>query len=346
MKEEKMARTGLRNLREAKSISGKTRRDPFLLLFYFILHPSSFILISALLVLGQSGRTPSSGKRTTILHVIAQKVEDPNKPKTLLSGSSNLTEDPERIIPKHLLELYDGGVLQKIEAFSPDQTPARFVVLMDNSSTLQTDVKKLASVPAAFAPEIYEGDKVMVIGYDQKPEIITEFTDDPQQLQNTLSLLRKSDSPRLFDALNVVMEDVLRPEVGFSKRIIVIAGDGLDRDSKIKFDDLLAKVQNENVVVYAIKVKDRTRGALRKDAPKAGVALEQLTEGTGGKIYPIEGDIKAAVKEICDEVRNDRYQLTYSPEGISPINKRRILVSSTDQTIRLRFKGWHPPVKQ
>jgi len=79
---------------------------------------------------------------------------------------------------------------------------------------------------------------------------------------------------------------------------------------------------------------------------KAGVALEQLTEGTGGKIYPIEGDIKAAVKEICDEVRNDRYQLTYSPEGISPINKRRILVSSTDQTIRLRFKGWHPPAKQ
>src|SRR5262245_49900003 len=168
-----------------------------------------WIAFLTLLVLAQSGRNPSSGKRTTILHVIAQKVEDPNKPKTLLSKGSNLTENPERIIPKHLLELYDGGVLQKIEAFSPDPTPARFVVLLDNSSTLQTDVKKLASVPAAFAPEIYEGDKVMVIGYDIKPEVITDLTDDPKQIQNRLGLVRKTDQQRIIVAFHVIEEDSL-----------------------------------------------------------------------------------------------------------------------------------------
>jgi VWFA-related protein len=344
MKREKKEKPGFLSLRNALNNGDKVAHLGRLL--SFILHPLSLILLFAVLVFAQSGRIPGSGRRTTILNITAHKVDAPNKPKALLSSTSEVTEENDRIIPKHLIELYDGGVLQKIDAFVPDPTPARIVVLLDNSSTLQTDIKKLAAVPAAFAPEIYEGDKVMVIGYDLKPEIISEFTDDPQQLQNTLKLLRKSDTPRLFDALNVVMEDVLRAEVGFSKRIIVIAGDGLDRDSQIKFDEILAKLQNENVVVYAIKVKDRTRGALRKDAPKAGVVLEQLTEGTGGKIYPIEGDIKDAVKEICDEVRNDRYQLTYSPEGISPINKRRILVSSSDQTITLRYKGWHPPVKQ
>jgi VWFA-related protein len=337
-----MTSTSTRKYKRATSIGGKFRPTSVLI----FLQVPLWLTFFTLLVLAQSGRSPTSGKRATVLHVIAQKMEDPNKPKTLLTDRSGVTEDIERIIPRHLIELYDSGVLQKIDSFSPDPTPARIVILLDNSSTLQTDVKKLAAIPAAFAPEIYEGDKVMVIGYDVKPEIITEFTDDPQSLQSTLSLLRKSDTPRLFDALNVVMEDVLRPEVGFSKRIIVIAGDGLDRDSIIKFDEILAKLQNENIVVYAIKVKDRTRGALRKDAPKAGVALEQLTEGTGGRIYPIESDIKEAVKEICDEVRNDRYQLTYSPQGVNPINKRLLLVSTTDQTIKLRFKGWHPPVKQ
>src|SRR5262249_7275614 len=269
-----------------------------------------------------------------------------NKPKSLLSGDTKKEEENEKIIPKQELELFDGGVLQKIEAFAPDPSPTRYVLLMDNSQTLQTDVKKLASVPAAFAPEIYEGDKVMVIGYDTKPEIITEFTDDPKQLQNTLSLLRKNDTPRLFDSLNVVMEDVLRQEVGLSKRAIVIVGDGLDRESKIKFDEILAKLQNENIIVYAIAVRDRTRGALRKDAPKPADALKQLTEGTGGKIYQIDGDVKVAVKEICDEMRNDRYQLTYFPEGINPINKRLLLLSSSNPTITLRYKAWHPPVKQ
>lgn len=293
----------------------------------------------------QSGRSPAAGKRTTVINVIAQRVDDPNKPRSLLSGEAAKKEENEKIIPKQAIEIYDGGVRQEIQSFTPDPTPARIVVLIDNSLTLQSDVRKLASVPAAFAPEIYEGDKVMVIGYDTKPEIITDFTDDPKQLQSTLSLLRKTDTPRLFDAMNVVMEDVLRPEVGFSKRVIVIVGDGLDRDSKIKFDELLPKLQDENITVYAIQVRDRTRGALRKDAPKPAEALKQLTEGTGGKIYSIDGDVKEAVKEICDELRNDRYQLTYYPEGINPINKRLLLISSSDATIQLRYKGWHPPRK-
>jgi VWFA-related protein len=232
-----------------------------------------------------------------------------------------------------------------VQAFFPDPTPARIVVLMDNSLTLQSDTKKLAAVPAAFAPEIYEGDKVMVIGYDTKPETITDFTDDPKQLQSTLSLLRKTDSPLLFDALNVVMEDVLRPEVGFSKRVIVIVGDGLDRGSQIKFDELLSKLQDENITVYAIQVRDRTRGAIRKDAPKPAEALKHLTEGTGGKIYSIDDDVKESVKDICDELRNNRYQLTYYPDGINPINKRLLLLATSDATVRLRYKGWHPPRK-
>ena len=62
---------------------------------------------------------------------------------------------------------------------------------MDNSQTLPSDVGKLALVPAAFAPEIYEGDKVMIIGYDQKPEIIADFTDVPKDLQETKGLLEK-----------------------------------------------------------------------------------------------------------------------------------------------------------
>src|SRR5262245_14828218 len=327
--------------RRHRRTSRRTAADSLLLCGSVALWLFSFNATGA----AQSGRSPASGRRVTIINVIAHRVEDPNKPRSLLSGDAFKKEEDEKIIPKQAIDFYDGGVRQEIQAFSPDPTPARIVVLMDNSLTLQSDTKKLAGVPAAFAPEIYEGDKLMVIGYDTKPETITDFTDDPKQLQSTLSLLRKADTPRLFDALNVVMEDVLRPEVGFSKRVIVIVGDGLDRDSRIKFDELLSKIQDENVTVYAIQVRDRTRGALRKNAPKPAEVLKQLTEGTGGKIYSIDDDVKDSVKDICDEMRNNRYQLTYYPEGINPINKRLLLISSADSTIQLRYKGWHPPRK-
>ncbi|MBI1766126.1 MAG: VWA domain-containing protein [Acidobacteria bacterium] len=323
---------------QSSNSSLKQRRIRFALL----LSTSLSLLLPVLPAFSQSGRNVINNRRTLVIPVIAQRVDDPNKPKRLLASTEDKAE-VEKFISKLELELFDGSVLQKVESFAPDPTPARIVVLLDNSATIQTDVKKLASVPAAFAPEIYEGDKVQVIGYDTKPEVITEWTDKPEDLQNTVALLRKTDAPHLFDALDVTMEDVLRPEVGFSKRIIVIVGDGLDRDSKIKFEKLLATLQDENITVYAIQVRDRTRGALRKNAPKAAEALEKLTEGTGGKIFPIDGDIKVAVKEICDELRNDRYQLTYYPEGINPINKRLLLISSSDQTIKMRHKAYHPP---
>lgn len=295
-------------------------------------------------IFAQSGRSTTSGRRTTVLHVIGKRVEDPNQPRNLLTPTEVEKREQERIIPRDVISLYDGGVMQRIESFSPDPTPARIVVLLDNSSTLRTDVRKLASVPAAFAPEIYEGDQVMVIGYDLKPEIITDFTDQPDQLQGTLDLLRKTDAPRLYDALLVTLEDVLRPAVGFSKRIILVVSDGLDRGSGIRFEQILAQLQNENITVYAIQVRDRTRGALRKDQPKPVEVIRQLTEGTGGKVYEIEGDIREAVRDLCDELRNDRYQLTYYPEGINPINLRRLLLSSTDPTVTLRAKEWHPPL--
>ncbi len=300
----------------------------------------------ALSVLGsiawaQAGRSTSSARRTTILPLFVRFSEDTTKPRPLLGKPK--AEETEKVLTRDKIELYDNGIFQKIESLAPDPSPARIVVLLDNSATLQTDVKKLASVPAAFAPEIYEGDKVMVVGYDLKPEIITDFTDKPEELQNTLSLLRKTDTPHLFDALDVMMEDVLRPQVGYSKRIIVIVSDGLDRDSKVKFERILSTLQDENITVYAIQIKDRTRGALRRDTPKPVDCLEQLTNGTGGKIYPIEGDIKRAVKEICDEQRNERYQLTYYPEGINPIIKRHLLLTSIDSSVVVRLKGFHPP---
>src|SRR5262245_47200376 len=79
----------------------------------------------------QSGRTSTVGKRTTVINVIAHRVDDPNKPKTLLSGATK-KEEEEKVIPKQAIEIYDGGVRQEIQSFSPDPTPARIVVVMDN----------------------------------------------------------------------------------------------------------------------------------------------------------------------------------------------------------------------
>ena len=75
--------------------------------------------------------------------------------------------------------------------------------------------------------------------------------------------------------------------------------------------------------------------------PKPPAAIEQLTVGTGGAIYPFEKAADAA-KTISDDLRKNWYRLIYVPSGINTLNTRRLLLMSHDPQIELRTKGSHP----
>ena len=240
------------------------------------------------------------------------------------------------------LYLYENGIEQRIKNFSYDPSPSRIVMLVDNSQTLPADLEKLKKATMEFAYEIFEGDELYVIAYDEKPEIIQDWTDDAKKIEASLSTFRKKGNPYLFDAINATVHDVLLPLMPASRKTaIVVIGDGLDRGSKTPFDKLLNELEGDNVTVYALKLPDRTGGAYRRDGPKAGEALTQLTEGTGGTIFDFE-NAQDAAKSICDELRRNRYLLSYSPLDTSSFDARRVFLIA-DEGISVRTKLAQPP---
>ena len=239
------------------------------------------------------------------------------------------------------LFLYENGVEQKIKNFSYDPSPARIVLLIDNSQTLRADVDGLKKATMEFAYEIFEGDQLFVIAYDEKPEIIQEWTDDAKKMETSLATFRKKGNPYLFDALSVTTKEVLAPLMpGTRKTIIVLISDGLDRGSKTSFDAAIAELQNQNVTLYTLEIPDRTNGAYRRNQPKAGDILKQLTEGTGGKSFSFD-EPQTAAKAICDELRNNRYLLSYFPTNTSTYDARRVFLLG-QEGITLRTKNAQP----
>ena len=193
-----------------------------------------------------------------------------------------------------------------------------------------------------FAYEIFEGDQLYVITYDEKPYIIQDWTDDPKKLETSLGAFQKKGNPYLFDAMNAAVKEVLRPLMpGSRKTAIVVVGDGLDRGSKTQFDGLLSELEGDNITVYALRLSDRTGGAYRRDAPKAGEVITQLTESTGGVAFELD-DSQNAAKTICDELRRNRYLLSYSPLNTSSYDARRVFLIA-DQGISVRTKQAQPP---
>ena len=283
----------------------------------------------AALAFGQAGRKPGApnevGKeRGVLLNIIATRAD----------GSD------ERVTSKQLA-LYDGGMEQTIQSFTPDPGPARVVLLVDNSLGLRADVEKLQKATREFAYEIYEGDKVLVVGYDQNAEIIADWTDDAKKIEAALPEFRKRGEPHLYDALAAVMNDALAQFAGTNrKRVIVLVADGLDRGSKTHFDPVFKELLREDITVYALQIPDRTGGALRRDSLKPGQVIQKLTEGTGGRVLSVN-DSREAAKAICDELRNNRYVLAYTPTSLPLYEARRLLIVP-DEGINVRYKLTQP----
>ncbi|HEV2884126.1 MAG TPA: VWA domain-containing protein [Pyrinomonadaceae bacterium] len=292
--------------------------------FQTYLAVACLLLSVATLARAQAGRRPPPSKEGGIqVSVVAKRAND----------------SAAAITAKNL-SVYDNGVEQTIRNFTPDPSPARIVLLVDNSLTIRADVEKLERAAREFAYEIYEGDKLLIVGYDEQAEVVADWTDDAKSIETSLKMFRKKGQPHLFDAATAVIEQALRATPG-QKQVIVVISDGLDRGSKTSFESILTELQKLNITVYAVQAQDRTRGAIRRDVPKPRQVIDKLVEGTGGAIFSID-EPSVAAKAICDELRKNRYVLSYLPSS-APFGVVRNLLIVGDEGITVRAKTNQQP---
>ncbi|MCS6805313.1 MAG: VWA domain-containing protein [Blastocatellia bacterium] len=274
-------------------------------------------------------RSPAeTGVRNVILPVI-------------LEAGSEL--DPTAIA-REQFELYDGGVPQQIEYFRPDYSPARIVVLVDNTERLQASLDDLSKAVKALAAHLYQGDQMMLVAYDEQPEVIEEFTDDRKKLQAGTALFRIKGSPRLLDAIADIITAVFRQQVGVTKRVLILISDGYDWQSKTPFNVVLDNLKRESIVVYVLQAADRTHGASRRFGPKPAEVVQKLTQMTGGRAFPLK-DASDAAQHILQELAERWYQLSYKPREVNIHNNRRLLLIANNPKIRLRTRQEQPGIR-
>jgi hypothetical protein len=69
--------------------------------------------------------------------------------------------------------------------------------------------------------------------------------------------------------------------------------------------------------------------------------IEKLTEGTGGRAFPLN-EAQTAAKVICDELRRNRYLLSYIPVNTSSYDARRVFLAAGEGIV-VRTKTFQPP---
>jgi VWFA-related protein len=235
--------------------------------------------------------------------------------------------------PQHFT-LYEDNVKQEISHFAPIDAGLTVVMLVDFSKMVEWFIEDVWNAIYSFAESLRKGDWVAVIGYDLRPTILTDFTQNRMELMEALSrfntpAFRESN---LSDALIYTLDRVEEIE---GKVAVLLVSTGLDTFSQHTYDEALRKCKSANASVYSISVGQSVRLRYNLDNIEwlmADNRLRSVAEFTGGEAYfpRFPTEFPGIFKNVSNQLRN-QYSLAYAssnPKRDGKFRKIRVTVTA------------------
>ena len=236
--------------------------------------------------------------------------------------------------PQHFT-IYEDKVKQDIIQFGPVDANITVVMLVEYSKQVSYFVHEVWNAIYGFANTLRPEDWVAVIGYDLKPEILADFTQDREKLY---AALRRFNYPaysesNLSDALIDTLE---RVEELDGKVAVLLISTGLDTFSRHTYDDALKKCEASSASVYAISLGQNFR--IRAEAggwisPQANMELlmsdnrlRSFADFTGGAAFfpRFVTEFPSIFRNISAMLRN-QYSISYVSSNTKKDGKYRKL---------------------
>ena len=241
-------------------------------------------------------------------------------------------------------EIIEDGVRQKVQFFSnetgEDAQPLTVVLLIDTSGSVKDKLGFLQEAASEFLSQTLRKNKDLaaVVQFDSEVSLIQDFTYDNSVLENAILSIRAGGSTKLYDAIWVSVNELLRHEVG--RRMLVILSDGADTQSMTRDNEALKVAQEQDVVIYGIGVRS---ARFDSDFGK----LKKFAEGTGGLFFNSNVDlqkIREAFRRINRGIKN-QFALGYvstNPRRDGSFREVKVRMKPSGLKVTHR-KGYYAP---
>jgi VWFA-related protein len=265
-------------------------------------------------------------------------------------------------LKKENFAVFENGIKQDITNFATPEAPITVSVVVEYSkwsevfglyaSRGQESGKLEVIRPVAYFLSKFirpPDDYASVIAFDIRPTPITDFTNDPNRLRQTVDILLRNNPAfrenNLFDALkfalvggkgdSVVLENSKERTAQYGgmisvqakRRAIILVASGIDTFSKINYDDARKVIQNAGIPIYIISTGNlfyklyenqlSAAGSItgmpgRLDFLQAQNAMNTFAKESGGAHFPVtfQGEIPTNLQTINALLRN-QYSLAY-----------------------------------
>lgn len=216
-------------------------------------------------------------------------------------------------------KVYEDGVEQPIGFFSAEESPVSWGLVLDRSGSMTGMMSDVYDAALHVIDEGTGRDETFLVTFNKRTELITDFTSDRHQLENSILGLRADGETALFDAVGFALDQLKRARN--RKKVLIVVTDGEDNASRLKFRELIERAEEEEAVIYTVGMFESSMSlsSMMGSDRDAKSELKKLAEVTGASAhFPSDIDqCRSVMKEIAREV-SQQYSL-----GYYPLNKAR-----------------------
>jgi VWFA-related protein len=212
---------------------------------------------------------------------------------------------------KEEFHIYEDGVEQKIDHFSSVEQPFYVVILMDTSSSTETNLREIKEAVQAFTAQLRSRDAVLpVVFAGQVRPLLGKGTNNRTILRAAIEKAETdsgNNGTRLYDALDFAYQS-LRTIPG--RKAIILFTDGDDTWSTATMRTTLCSAPELDALIYPIHY----------GSSASTMYLQALANETSGRFYQADDleTIKKSFAAIAEELRQ-QYNIGYYPTTkISP----------------------------
>jgi Ca-activated chloride channel family protein len=260
-------------------------------------------------------------------HVSAQKstTQISQPPATQDSGSTiTLTIS---VTEKHGESVYglkpdaftilDNKTPQKITSFVHKDMPASIGILFDASGSM--DDKKLSAARAGLAAFIQAGNQeseYFLMGFNQRPQLLMDWTDDGAALLTKLKDVQSLGQTSLYDSCNVAIDKVIHGR--HQRHIIILITDGQDSSSRYSADQVFDALKRSDVVVYSVGLLGETDPGLSALTLHAQSWLSDMALISGGRaFFPADKKQTDASFDFISKELHYQYLIGFTPANVA-----------------------------
>ena len=278
-------------------------------------------------------------------------------PVTVRDNQGHLVQN----LTRNDFRVFEDSSEQPLSEITLRQVPVDAVLMVDSSSSVASNLDDFRRAAQGFASRLANDDRISLIKFDDRVELLQDWTQSRFQLQRALNRIEPGMFTRFNDALMLAARDQFVK--GTSRRAIIVLSDGIDSGRGAStLEAALQALLRAQVTAYIVSNTEISRASkraeldnllggtdttvrfnqLRIEDLREGLRvldqsekrLEEIAEATGGRLYkPHSFDaLDSIYAEVADELRH-QYAIYYRPlNRVRDGGFRRVRVEMTNQS--------------